>query len=528
MAMASDLNDTSQQTYRKLFWSLLAIVTLFRLLFANSIGLGVDESHYYLYSRHLAWGYFDHPPMVAWLAKLTTLVSNDIFYIRLGPVLCSTASVILLRFLALALYRDERVSFYAFVMLLLMPYQHLLMVGLLPDAPLNFFWCATLVAVWHAMKKESWIAWILAGVSFGGALLSKYHAVLLPFCLFLYFIVSPRRRFWLAKIQPYVAVFIGLLIFLPNILWNARHDWISYAYQLGHGAGKGFNPANLPAFFGGQLGVWSPLLFVFLLIVYISILRSRDAGESDRFALWSSMPVFVFFGAMGTFGKILPHWPSVGWWTGSLALAAVTLRKISQPDRRALRWRRWWIAAAAIGLLMTAVIYVGLLYPIVEPMYSTARNVSLKVHQHLPMIKPLEPFKSKYDITNELYGWNQIATEVETLRSRMPRPDRTFIFTHKFYTASQLGVYLNADTVATTLYRRFDQYRLWFSAQKYRGWDALFVDEDRFEKGPKRYRSLFKRVDPKPARIKAYRNGRHLARDVKVYRYYGFQGTYLK
>ncbi|MBW2408907.1 MAG: glycosyltransferase family 39 protein [Deltaproteobacteria bacterium] len=525
--MVSALNDAFQQTYRKRFWLLLAIVTLFRMIFANSVGLGVDESHYYLYSRHLAWGYFDHPPMVAWLAKLTTLFSNDIFFIRLGPVLCSTGSIVLLRYLALALYRDERVSFYALAMLLVMPYQHLLMVGLLPDAPLNLFWCGTLLAAWHALRKDSWMGWILAGVSFGGALLSKYHAVLLPFCLFLYLIISPRRRFCLVKIQPYVAVIIGLLIFLPNLLWNARHDWISYAYQLGHGTGKGFSPGNLLEFVGGQLGVWSPLIFVFLIIVYLSILRDREVGESDRFALWTSLPVFVFFGAMSSLGKTLPHWPSVGWWTGSLAVAAVTLRRVSQKHRHAVRWRRWWMAAAGVGLLMTAIIHVGMLYPIVGPFYSAARNASLKIHQHLPMIQPLKPFRIKYDITNELYGWNEIAIEVEKLQAQMPRPDRTFIFTHKFYTASQLGVYLKTHTIATTLSRRFDQYRLWFSAENHRDWDALFIDEDRFEKGPQRYRALFKRVDPEPIQIKAYRDDRNLAREVKVYRFYGFKGSYI-
>jgi hypothetical protein len=258
------------------------------------------------------------------------------------------------------------------------------------------------------------------------------------------------------------------------------------------------------------------------------MLRDKQAGESDRFALWTSLPVFIFFGIMGAFGKILPHWPSVGWWTGSLAAAAVTLRRVSQHDKLAMRWRRWWTAAAIVGLLMTATIYAGLLYPIVGPLYSTARNVSLKIHQHLPMIEPLEPFKSKFDITNELYGWNEIAAKVEALRAQMPRPDKTFIFAHRFYTTSQLGVYLKADTVATSLYRRFNQYRLWFSAEKYRGWDALFIDEDRFVKGPQRYLPLFKRVDSEPAQIKVYRNDRHLARDIKVYRYYGFKGVYEK
>ena len=72
----------SQSTYRTLFWLLITAITLFRLFFADKFGLGVDESHYLLYSRHLAWGYFDHPPMVAFLAALTTLFGRQRF---LGP-----------------------------------------------------------------------------------------------------------------------------------------------------------------------------------------------------------------------------------------------------------------------------------------------------------------------------------------------------------------------------------------------------------------------------------------------------------
>ena len=175
--------SNSQSTCRTLFWLFLALITIFRLFFADKFGLGVDESHYLLYSRHLAWGYFDHPPMVAFLAALTTLFDDSVFWVRLGPIICSTISLIILRFLALELYRDERVAFGSSILLALMPYQHLLMVGLLPDATLNIFWCGTLLAVWRAMNSGKWSMWIRAGLFFGGALLSKYHAVLLALCL---------------------------------------------------------------------------------------------------------------------------------------------------------------------------------------------------------------------------------------------------------------------------------------------------------------------------------------------------------
>ena len=76
--METPIKEPSQQTYQKLFWLLLFSVTLFRMAIAGSFGLGTDESHYLLFSRHLAWGYFDHPPMVAFLAALTTLAGDGI------------------------------------------------------------------------------------------------------------------------------------------------------------------------------------------------------------------------------------------------------------------------------------------------------------------------------------------------------------------------------------------------------------------------------------------------------------------
>jgi hypothetical protein len=523
--MENSTRESSQQTYRRLFWLLLCAVTLFRMAIAGSLGLGTDESHYVLFSRHLAWGYFDHPPMVAFLAALTTLFGDGLFFIRLGPIICSAISLVLLRFLALALYRDERVAFWAAVLLLFMPYQHLLTVALLPDATLNLFWCGTLLALWHAMQDRKWPVWVLVGLLFGGALLSKYHAVLLPLCVLFYLLTSPSRRFWLGRIQPYVAGLIGLIVFTPNIIWNARHNWISYAYQLAHGGSGHFSPGKLLGAFGGQMGAWSPVIFGLLIAAFIVMAREKPFSESDRFVFWTSLPVFVFFCGIGAFGKILPHWPSVGWWTGSLAVTTVTLRKISPRDNAGIRWRHWCVAAAITGFVMISFLYTVAFVPIVGRLYSHARSISMRLNQHLPAIKPMQPFKSKYDITNRLFGWEEIAERVEAIREEMACPERTFVFCHRFFTTSQLAVYLHPETVATSLHHKFNQYRFWFHAEDYVGWDALFVDDNLYFQGPKRYLPLFRKVDPEPVEIKVFRKDQ-LAQEIRVYRYYGFKGRF--
>jgi hypothetical protein len=524
--MHSNAQKISPTTYRTLFWLFLAGITAFRLLLADKFGLGVDESHYVLFSRRLAWGYFDHPPMVAFLAAGTTLAGNSVFWVRLGPIICSVLGVILMRYLALGLYRDERVAFWAAVLLNLMPYQHLLMVALLPDATLNFFWCGTLLTFWYALKNGKWPLWILAGLLFGGALLSKYHAVLLPLCLVGYLLTSSNHRFWLGRIQPYVAGLTGLAVFMPNILWNARHGWISYAYQLGRGSGDGLNFGKFLLAIGGQFGVWSPLIFGLLIAAVITILRSQRLSDSDRFVVWTSIPVFAFFCLAGLTSKILPHWTAVGWWTGSIAIAVVALRKISQPNKSGVRWRRWSVAAGVTGFLMSVLLHAALMRPIVGPAYTWARDISLSLNRHFPAFRPLKPFETGYDISNDLFGWEEIAKRVEAVRAGMPRPQQTFVFCRRFFMTSQLGVYLSPDTVATSLHRKVNQYHLWFSAEGHKGWDALFVvDHKRHRERAQGYQVLFAAMDPDPVEIRVYR-GRQLAHDFDVYKYYGFKGRF--
>jgi hypothetical protein len=526
--MQPNNQKVSQATYRTLFWCLLIGFTIVRLFLVNKFGLGVDESHYLLYSRKLAWGYFDHPPMVAFLAALTTLLGDSVFFVRLGPIICTALSLILLRYLALALYRDERVAFWSALLLHLMPYQQVLMVGLLPDATLNLFWCGTLLAVWQAMKTGRWSLWILTGLLFGGALLSKYHAVLLALCLLGYLITSSDHRYWLAKIQPWAAVMIGLVVFVPNIIWNARHDWISYSYQLGQGSGDGLSLGDFFTAVGGQFAAWSPLIFGLLIAAGIVIARQKKLSSSDRFVIWTGIPIFVFFCLAGLTTKILPHWTTVGWWTGSIAVVTVVLQKVSPQSPSARRWRRWTIASAATGFLLSALLYLALFVPVTQPAYSWAREVSVKLNRQFPAVEPLKPFEPRNDISNDLFGWPEIAARVEAIRAGMPHPEKTFVFSHRFFKASQIGVYLHPDTVVTSLHRKFDQYHLWFAAPEHTGWDALFVvDHQRHLKRAERYQPLFEKMDPRFEPIQILRHGQP-AQNIAVYKYYGFKGKFAE
>ena len=103
-----------------------------------------------------------------------------------------------------------------------------------PDGPLLFFWLLTLDRLAVALDDpDRLVPWLGVGVAWGGAMLSKYHAVLLPAGALLHMVFWPQARRCLRKPGPYLAAAIGLIMFTPVIAWNATHDWASFLFQGG-------------------------------------------------------------------------------------------------------------------------------------------------------------------------------------------------------------------------------------------------------------------------------------------------------
>src|SRR5215217_8022864 len=81
-----------EKNYRLLFYFTVAWMIL-NLVQAALTGLDGDEAYYWMYSRQLQWGYFDHPPMVALSIKLGELFGHGTAYTRLGTILFSSAAI---------------------------------------------------------------------------------------------------------------------------------------------------------------------------------------------------------------------------------------------------------------------------------------------------------------------------------------------------------------------------------------------------------------------------------------------------
>lgn len=305
----------------------VCIAALVHFALGFSIGFSVDEAHYALYAKHLAWSYFDHPPLVGWIQwPLVTLTSSE-GLIRLVPELLWVISCLLVYQVTLEIHRfiQGRNSGYltsslpsantcglmAVLAIVAAPMPHVLAIGLLPDtllAPLSLG-LMFMALRWLIQDRFTISDWLLTGALLGLAGLSKYTAIFTAFALLIVFIVA-RRKPSIGKIGFWLALLLALLFISPVLYWNWLNDWISFKYQIAHGSGGEWLWRRLGTFLGIQIIVFGPLLIIG------SYIFLKDCIHATRLSLLALLGFFfipfVIFASLSGGGG-LPHWTTPAW-----------------------------------------------------------------------------------------------------------------------------------------------------------------------------------------------------------------------
>ncbi|HWE00950.1 MAG TPA: glycosyltransferase family 39 protein [Tepidisphaeraceae bacterium] len=328
------------------FWPVAALLLAVRIVLSATCNLVPDEAFYWTWTRHLSTGYFDHPPMVAWLIWLSTRVLGDTeLGVRLPAAVLSIGSLAILYSLAGKILKDRRAVGYVVLMWIAGPLLAVNGTIVTPDAPATFFsMCALTCAVRVAGRDDDAAAadpsarnhsaafWIFFGLFSGLALLSKYTTVLVPAGIFLALLTSRSGRRHLRGPWVYLSGVIALCVFSPTIYWNATHHWASFLFQLHHGAGGGLSAGKhgicavfiaramgLAEFIGGQALVWTPILFAVAIAVAIVNWRKYSRlSNVNQMLLWSGTLPLLFFGwaATSSHGEI--NWPAFAYFPLSL------------------------------------------------------------------------------------------------------------------------------------------------------------------------------------------------------------------
>ncbi len=478
------------------FWPLLLTVTVLRGLYIGVPELVPQEAYYWLFAKHLDLSYFDHPPMVAWSIALSTWLGTDTtFFVRLPALLFVTGSMVVSFLLARSIFADNRLAMAGVVLMNLTLVFNLHGIVITPDAPLLFFWAMVLLAVHRALDSGRWWWWHLAGIFLGLAMLSKYTAVLLAPLTLLLLLLSATQRRWLLSPHPYLGMLWAVVVFAPVLVWNARHDWVSLAFQSTRRAGQldSFRPIYLLELLGTQLAMLTPLLFAgtgyAMWLVSVRWWRQRDSR--DLFVLVYSLPVLLMFALVSLGSLVKMNWPAPAYISGLLVLV------VSASRGHRLLSGVWRTTALTLALGMVALLY------------------ALPLWTSLPLGK-----------ANTWTGWSQLSERVEQVRNAMPGP--SFVFSRNHKISSELAFHLGSDEPILTenvFGQPARQFAFWTDPARYAGWDAVLVysDQDPIKTAEMWQIELrFERLDA-PQAFEIRRGGRRV-KTFYLLRGYGYRG----
>lgn len=337
--------SSSQKNYKLLFYFIIVWIAV-NMLQAYFNGLDGDETYYWTYSRHLQWGYFDHPPMVAISIKLGELFGHGPLFTRLGTILFSAATIVV-GFRALPEYL-QNVKWYIIVFASVLIF-HVYGFITTPDPSLLFFTALFFYAYKRYLKEDSFFNILFLAGSIVGMLYSKYHGVL-P--VVLTFLSNPKLAL---KRSAWLVIIVVIAAFIPHLLWQYQHDWPTVRYHLFERNKGNYSIDKTTNYILGQLLIFGPFTAIVTIILMI---KKRVKGDvylrAHAFTLFG---VLLFF-FLSSFNKnIEPHWTL----TAGISFIVLVMQLIASS---AEKFRKIFYRLAMINIILIAVVRIAVAFPI--------------------------------------------------------------------------------------------------------------------------------------------------------------------
>ncbi len=284
--------------YKLLAGFILVWITI-NIVQASLTGVYPDEAYYWIFSRDLQWGYFDHPPVVALSIRLGELIGHGSLFTRIGTVLLSGGSIFFLYKALPVAFTNIRIFITCFVSVAIF---HIYGFIATPDGPLFFFTTVFFYAYKKYLHADNLKSCFLLSVSIVGMLYSKYHGVLPLFFVFL------SNSKLVSKRSAWAVVAVVIVALLPHVYWQYLHEWPTPKYHLYDRVASAYHISKTTNYVLGQLLVWGLLTAIpaFYLIYRNS---SKDLYlKANGYTLYG---VLIFFFLFSFKSSIEPHWTLV-------------------------------------------------------------------------------------------------------------------------------------------------------------------------------------------------------------------------
>jgi Dolichyl-phosphate-mannose-protein mannosyltransferase len=440
-------------SYKKKILILIAVASIIRIIIAGSIHLGVDEVYYRQYANTLQWNYFDHPPMVAWLIRITTInlwLDTDIT-IRLGAIICA-AFTTWIAYLCGKKINNERTGYYAAIIYNINIYTSIIAgTFILPDSPQMPVWAISIYLLLLladgkkvTQKKKSILLYF--ALTCGIGILCKVHSVFLWFGLLLYILRANKR--WLREPVLYYAAGITLLFTIPILYWNISNNFITFQF---HGSRVNVNSgqlnfASFASFNIGQFFYQNPVVTILMAISTVALFRKKISFNilHQKILLFTAFPLIIVAFGISLFKEVLPHWTGPAFFSLQL-LTAVWLDK----KHTAHSFLDIPKSLQYAGFLLLSVIVAGILCINYLPK-------TLGTNQYANL--------GSNDFTLDMYGWHKTKSAFEKIH-KTNGDKNSIIISNAWLPAAHLQQYiakpLGIPLIALGTIDKIHQYHWW-------------------------------------------------------------------
>ncbi len=349
--------DLMKQKFPKLFLYLLGVLFLLNLVQSYFTELIYDEAYYWYYAQNLDWGYFDHPPMVALLIKLSSYFFEGELGVRFLSCFLGVGTITVL-WLLIEHKKKKDYLIHFFLLLFAMPLLNIYGFLTLPDTPLLFFTTLFLFAYKRFLRQSSITSSIFLGLTMAGLMYSKYHAVL----VILFVLLSNLKL--LKNKYAWMAVLLSLVAYSPHFAWLYENNFVTIKYHL-------FERPNQPYTFEGfTLGYVLNLIINFGLLfpfVYWALFKKKAKGNFDKALLFLTYGIIIFFLLSSFHRRTQTQWVIVI----CIPMALIAYEYLLNKPKS----RKWMYRLGIVSFILLFVGRIGLAYkPLFPVVYETHGN----------------------------------------------------------------------------------------------------------------------------------------------------------
>ena len=404
-----------------------------------------DEFLYLAEAHHMAWGFMEIPPLLSVFAWITNFLGDGMFWIKIWPSLFGALTFLLVGKIILSLGGKMFALILGWLPFMLDGYMRLFFL-FQPNFLEVFFWTfmAFTITRYIQTKENKWLYFF--GISAGLGMMSKYSVAFYTLSLLAGILVTKQRKVFLNK-HFYYACLIGLIIFLPNVIWQYNHRFpvVHHMTELQEEQLK-YNSAL--GFIISQVMMNFPCVFIWIAGLFFSI---SEKGKPYRLFTWAYFFVIILLIVLR--GK---DYYALGVYPILFAFGAFYLEQLTALKAK---WLRYAMMIFAISLGIYA---MPLIMPVAKP------NVLARYYKKSGLSKTgsfkwedqqYHPLPQDFA---DMFGWKQLAEKAGAVYNSLSpaEKEKTFVYCRGYFTAGALNYY-RKDANLPEVYSDNASFLLW-------------------------------------------------------------------